>query len=403
MSILQILLLIFCIYDLYKNKQILSPSFLFNFIFFVSYTLYQWDFSFIQQRLSDRTELIFLTCVIFFNLTYYYLKNKQWKIDDFSFLKKIIKIKSSSDFSSNNRVRVIKYIAIFIFIIELIYSRGCPLLWKFTGDTRTYFDFGIPSLNGALYGLIICMGAYTIFTKSKDKYIYLLMAILMISRQIVISIIIEGLIFFVFNSKNKINYKKISILAATIFIGFAIVGNFRSGNNVMDEVFSPKRKYNKLPTSVKWTYSYMTFSISNFNNLVGMTEGGVNHGASTLSEFMPTVILNKVNIKQNFSNNYLINPSYNVSTYLPSIYLDFGIVGIAIFNMLIAALGYYLYKNATENKNDKNVLLYAVYAHNIILLFFINMFLYLPVIVQFIYIPLIFGNIKKNKKKLKEA
>lgn len=397
MSLLQILLLVFCIADLIKNKKVLSPRFLFNFIFFISYSLYKWDFSYIQQQLSSRTEYILLVCVISFNIVYLLMElifhNKQFK-------KKTLNLDKSY---INKKIRIAKYIAIGIFVLELIYSKGCPLLWKFTGDPRSYFDFGIPSLNGAFYGLVTCLGAYSLISKSKDKYIYLAMGLLMISRQLLMSIIIEGFIFYLISSTKKINYKKIIIFGIVIFAGFTMIGNFRSGSNTMDNAFRPKRHYNKLSDTTKWTYSYMTFSISNFNNLVSMTKGGVNNGASMLSEFMPTIILNKVNIKQKFDRSFLIVPNYNVSTYLPSIYLDFGVVGIAIFNMLMAIAGYFLYKNATENKNDKNILLYAVYAHNIILLFFINMFLYLPVIVQFIYIPLIFGDIKKNKKKLKEA
>lgn len=403
MDSLQILLFLLCIYDLYKNKKILSPTFLFNFVFFISYSLYQWDFSYIQQKLSSRTQLVFFNCVVFYNITYIYLKkcfNKDKFILIINKLKNKILVKNKKDsyqkFSINKRIRIAKYIAIIIFIIEMIYSRGCPLIWKFTGDPRTYFDFGIPSLNGAFYGLIICLGAYSLFSKSNDKYLYLAMGILMISRQVIISIVIEGVIFLILKEKNNINYKKILIILIIVFIGFTFVGNFRSGKEVINEVFQPKKQYKTLPDSIKWSYSYMTFSISNFNNLVNMSEGNVNHGTSILSEFLPTVLLNKINIKPEFDSNYLISQSYNVSTYLPSIYLDFGIVGVAIFNVLIAIIGFCLYDKVSNSDSKKYILMYSVFAHNIILLFFINMFLYLPILIQFLYIPLIFAD--KNKK-----
>lgn len=390
MNSLQILLLILCVVDLYKNKKILSPTFLFNFIFFVTYSLYEWDFSYIQQKLSSKTELIFFNCVVFYNLTYYCFKK-------YFNLKKIDRIISDEEKESiNKKIRIAKYIAIIGFIVELIYSRGCPLLWKFTGDPRTYFDFGIPSLNGALYGLIICLGAYSLFSKSKDKYLYLSMGILMISRQVIMSIMIEGIIYFILSHKNKINYLKIIILLSVLFVGFTVVGNFRSGKGIMNETFKPKNNYKFLPDSIKWAYSYMTFSVSNLNYLVSVTDGGVNKGASTLNELLPTVLLNKINIKEKVPNSYLVSPSYNTSTYLPSLYLDFGIVGIAIFNSLIAIFGCILFEKVTKRCDDKSILMYSVFAHNIILLFFINMFLYLPIVIQFVYIPLIFGY--RNKK-----
>lgn len=398
MGPVQILLLTLCIFELLKRKKVLTPIFLFNMIFFITCTMYEWNLSSMQQHLYSRTELVLLCCVLCFNITYYFL--------DFKLGKKLINSINNKEVGFNNninkKIKIAKYIAIIVFLIEIIYSKGFPLLWKIKGDPRTYFDFGIPSLNGAFYGLIICLGAYSVFSKSKDKYIYLLMGILMISRQVIMSILIEGLIYFLLSTTKKVNYKKIIILCVLIFAGFTFVGNFRSGNDVMNNNFKPQRQYKKLPDSVKWTYSYMTFSLSNFNNLVSMTDGGVNHGASMLSEFMPTVLLDKVNIKPKFTKSYLISSSYNVSTYLPSIYLDFGMIGIAIFNILIAVLGYFLYENAINNKNEKNIMLYAVFAHNIILLFFINMFLYLPVIVQFVYIPLIFGG-KKKKQNTKNV
>ena len=256
MGPLLIILLILCVWDLLKNKKIFTPRFLFNFVFFVSSCLYEWNFSYIQQNLSKKTELILLVCVISYNLVY--------EIISFIRRKKISINSNFMNIDNSKKIRIAKYIAIAIFIVELIYSKGCPLLWKFTGDARSYFDFGIPSLNGAFYGLIICLGAYSIFSKSKDKYIYLSMGILMISRQVIMSIVIEGLIYYLLSSTKKINYKKIVILGVVLFAGFTLIGNFRSGNDIMNDAFRAKRQYKKLPSSVKWPSSYMTFSISNF-------------------------------------------------------------------------------------------------------------------------------------------
>ena len=74
--------------------------------------------------------------------------------------------------------------------------------------------------------------------------------------------------------------------------------------------------------------------------------------------------------------------------------MDFGDIGILVFGILLAFLGNSIYKQMLLNKTEANILTYSVYVHNILLLFFVNMFLYLPVIVQFIYIPLIFAENK---------
>ena len=85
-------------------------------------------------------------------------------------LKKIL----AKNYTIEDKVKIGKYIVLIIFVIQTIYSRGLPLIWKLTGSSKVYIDYGIPSLTGAWYGLIICLGAYSFFKKGLDKYIYIL-------------------------------------------------------------------------------------------------------------------------------------------------------------------------------------------------------------------------------------
>lgn len=402
-----VFLILFISIDLINNKKIITPCFVFNVIWLVTVVLYQFKLSYLQDDLSYRTILILYVCVLSYNITLLFckinekiLKKKFNKTENMLPKKMCIRIKEIkkkisrilNKNSIEDKIKIAKYIVIVLFIVEIIYSKGVPLIWKFMNNGKIYFDFGIPSINGALYGLVICLGAYSFFLKSKDKFIYLAIGILIISRQIILSILIEAVIFEICGSDNiKKSVKKILILIIIAMIGFNLIGNFRSGNNVMNDVFQAKENYEKLPSTLKWIYSYMTFSLGNFNELVKITNGGVNYGTSILTDLVPTVILNIVKVKPINSFVFLKSLNFNVSTYLQSIYLDFGIIGIAIFNILIALLGNKMYCIMLKNKTSKNILLYAVYIHNIIFLFFINMFLYLPIIAQFVYIILIFS------------
>ena len=211
------------------------------------------------------------------------------------------------------------------------------------------------------------------------------------------SMVIQAIIYSIILSSikgKKVNYKKYVAILAIFLIMFTIIGSFRS-KGVMKACFMPKEQYENLPEGVMWLYSYIEFSFSNFNNLVSMTNGGINHGASILNEIMPTVISNIINIKPTYTPYFLVSSAFTVSTYLPLIYLDFGIIGIIIFNAIIGILGTYLYQKIYNTKDIKWILMYAVFLHNIILLFFVNMFLYLPIIVQYVYIYLIFSNRKE--------
>lgn len=397
---MEYIILIVCILgiilDYIKNKKIYSPVIVFNTIFFVTLGLYLFRFSYLQQILSEKTKLLFLVHIMAFNITSYlcsFIKFKTIKLPKLNLKLKKKKI------PFEKKLAIARGIVILIFLIEVLYSGGFPLLWKITNSTKTYFDYGIPSVHGAFNGLVICLGAYTLFKKRKDKFLYLGIGILIISRQVLMSMMLEAIIFNFLSTKfEKKQIKKYLILGIIFVCMFNVIGNFRSGKDTMNHVFQPREGYEKMPDSLKWVYSYMTFSISNFNNLVSITDGNINHGASMALTLVPTVFLEIVHIEPKYNPNYLISPNYNTNTSFPEIYLDFGIYGIIGYGIFLALLGSFLFKRVSMSALEGIQLIYAVYIHNILLLFFSNMFLYLPVIIQIVYIIWLFGE-KKDEKQ----
>jgi len=191
-------------------------------------------------------------------------------------------------------------------------------------------------------------------------------------------------------------------LAVVGIFAFALIGNFRTGEADFLRVAKFKDSTNSIPTAFKWIYSYMCFSVSNFNNLVSMTSGNVNHGASMINELTPTVLTNMLNIKEVFTDNFLVSLNFTVSTYMPPIYLDFGVFGICLFTFILGLVSILLFNALQKKKSLRLYLAYCVLTHNILLLFFNNMFLYLPILSQFIFIPLIFVRKRKRIYRFKE-
>ncbi len=185
-----ILLASMCIIDIvYINKKIYSPIFVFNAIWLITLGLYELKLSTLQQDLSNRTIFIFLICIVSYNITclvklllniknikinrmkpFINKEKVKEKIFNYTIIKKIL----AKNYTIEDKVKIGKYIVLIIFVIQTIYSRGLPLIWKLTGSSKVYIDYGIPSLTGAWYGLIICLGAYSFFKKGLDKYIYIL-------------------------------------------------------------------------------------------------------------------------------------------------------------------------------------------------------------------------------------
>ncbi|MDR3165998.1 MAG: oligosaccharide repeat unit polymerase [Synergistaceae bacterium] len=392
------LTILFCFLVTFAGeRKIYAPGCIFNLVFLGTIILYQLELSLLQQSLSDSTVLILFLCVISYNIAVIlctFFLQKKAALSRFP----VSNFQESNEF----RLRVARYIVLIVFFVEVVYSGGVPLVWLIQGNPKTYFNFGIPSVHGAFNGLVICMGAYYLFhgSKRKESLLYISIGFLIISRQVLMSIFVEGVVFYFLAKKNAVTMAQVkshhfAVFFMIIFLGFGAVGNFRSGSNTMERLFYAKNEVGYLPDFIKWIYSYMTFSLNNFNNLVSMTEGGINRGASMLSSLLPTVFGSAFDLQLSFNRNFLVDINFNVSTYLPPIYLDFGLSGIVMFNVAIGILGCLLYRK-TKMTNVSSYLMYTVYVQNIVFLFFVNMFIFLPIIIQWFYIPLIWGG--KMKK-----
>lgn len=370
--------------DLLRNKKIYSPVVVFNGMFFIALFLYNFYLSYLQQILSSKTIWIITLFIIAFNLIF--IK------DLYKPKRQIIYIKRDISFRiSAKREMVAYYVALAIFIVEVIYSKGCPLLWKFTGSEKTYVDFGIASVNGMFYGLVILMGAYSLFKKGCIyKYCYLAFGVLIISRQMLISMFVQAIILYLLT--HKLNKKIVigTLIGIVLAIlAFSFMGNMRTGESEFLKVAKFKPQYDWIPTSIKWVYSYVCFSFSNLNKLFSLTNGCVNLGALTLNELVPNIFNLHIPITRHYSFDYLVSKNFTVSTFVPILYLDFGVIGLCIFCLIIAHFAKNFYERA-ENNEMVSKLVYMVIVHNIIFLFFINMFLYLPILFEFFLIPIIF-------------
>ena len=377
------LLLMICVLFLsvmvcWKYKNLFHPLVIFNLLWLIILGLHHLQLSTLQQTFSDRSCLIFLGAILTFNLVFFLFDKK-------------LKIKCQQHNEPNKKIlTILKYMVIIIFVVEIIYSQGFPLYWKIIDSNKTYMDFGIPSLNGAFLGLVILLGTLSLVKKEKSFFLYFGIGILLLSRQVLLSMIIEAIVIYFCYYFKKISFIKLSVLFLSVVIGFSLLGNIRSGNSEIDRVFYAKPQYENLPKSFKWGYSYLTFSLSNFNNLVNKTEGFVNYGVSTLKEFLPTVVLNRLNLHENWKKNFLILPNFTVSTYLVAPYLDFGVIGVILMTAFISLFCLYFYNRLLKVRSLENSFYYAICVHNLVFLLFNNMFLHLQIMVQFIYVFIIF-------------
>ena len=413
--------LVFLIIDIYKERKIYSPSVIFNAIFFVTLFLYSFKLSYIQQDLSNTTLWCLFLCEIGFNIPIvisYFIKKK----DNASYNKpiiineladKAIKEKNNEDefFVLNKKLEFGIFVFVFIlFVFEVIICKGFPLLWKFVeNEERVYFDFTVSKITIWFHALITLMGAYSLVKPIKEdlfpnlfyKGFYLMIPVLIISRQMLIAMVVEAFILYLITKKNKPKDFYIYCVLGVILgiLGFSAIGNMRTGEDMFLIVSKFKDSCKYVPTAFKWVYSYMCFSISNLNNLISIAQPGITNGVLTWNDIMPSMF----DIQNTYSFDYLVNSQFTVSTFAPSLYLDFGIFGVGAFCLIIGVVSQFVFKKMEKVKVLSIV--YAIITYSLVFLFFVNMFFNFQVICQVVFTILIFvvlnNFIEKKSKKLK--
>lgn len=274
-------------------KSWLNPVTIFNIVWLVVCALYGLRLSpRLQPELANKTcEFLILGNVVFTLSCLLVSKISIKPIKKFNISKKELTF---------SEIRPHFWFWIFIEIVETIYSKGLPIMWAMQKNGKTYFDYGIPTFHGLAnaYGLsILSILAYELFKEKKSKeskkiitYILtiLLMYALLLTRQVIISAVIQMFIIYYF-LKPKIPIGKIIV---TVFVGiiiFGLIGNIRTGYSEFLSVSLIDSKINPFFIGFYWVYMYLTMTIANLNKMftISFNPVGIGYFAAI---YLPTVI-----------------------------------------------------------------------------------------------------------------
>ena len=384
------------------TKKFFNLLSMYNLIWAIVIVLYLFQLSGLQTNLSNETIKLFILTTLCFSLFFIIF----YKISIY----KNVKEENKKSVSQNIITKMFIF-WIFVEIIEVIYSGGIPLIWLFTNNEKTYMDFGIPSIHGFMnaIGLVILMLAFYSIVATKDQKnkrsnIFIIIFVLLvytvyITRQVVISGLIQMLIIYIFTD-HKLNIKKVLLYSFFGIILFGILGNIRTGYNSFLSVSLIKTKVSPIFVGFYWVYMYLTMSVSNINNAVVL---GINHygGIQYLAQvYLPTIISNTIFTSESIAvPSVLVSKAYTVSGYYIFFYTTFGKIGACFISGVYGLLGAIFSKKLKNNVNEKNILYYAVFMQIILLSFFYNHLLYLPSGFQLVIIYILFKIIKNDKIK----
>lgn len=286
-------------------------------------------------------------------------------------------------------------------VINIVFCKGFPLLWLFTGDSRTYAEFGVPSLTGFMnsFYYVAILSQFYLYNKTSDKsylkrlLLLLLYPILLLTRAMIFTTLFElaGLFFLL----KKINLRTIVltvIVSIAVILIFGYMGENRYGASdaikgygleLVDEDY--KDTMEKLPSGFIWVYLYFTASINNVVYNINTIHPSYTP-YYTMRHLLPSVLSSILFEKKDFESNYSMemeNSAFNTFTIFSNYIKDFGVPLTIIVFFFAGVFFYYVYFNASEDKIHY-LFMYPPIFMIICLSVFDDFMLSLPTIFQFV-------------------
>ncbi|WP_268934885.1 O-antigen polymerase [Sphingomonas sp. Leaf37] len=275
-------------------------------------------------------------------------------------------------------------------LAEIGYSGGIPMLWSLTGSSKTYFDFGIPTIHGLMNAILLSLTTVSTFlglaTKQKKYYIgivfLLVWGVIVISRNLIIVGTLQCLflMFFIKGPPKGARVIWLSIFGLLAIIGFGWIGDLRSGAAAFFALAQPSSSYPTfLPSGFLWVYIYITTPLNNLIHQTVVSLPEWNWGlTNSMALLLPSVIRN-VLYDSNTVAGDLVTNAFNVSSAFLDIYRDLGFFGIVTMSFLIGAVS-----QAAYNGNSvRSVLFSVVLLQSAVLSIFFNHYFYLPILFQY--------------------
>ncbi|QPI41856.1 MULTISPECIES: O-antigen polymerase [Pectobacterium] len=283
-----------------------------------------------------------------------------------------------------SRLNFFLFLLYALFSLNFIWSGFIPLVSQFVSGYSNYKDFGVSSLNGFInsFALSLCVILFY-FRKQNERfkihiYIIVFVFIATFTRQNIITIFLELLVIKSLGTQSK-NLTKISVVLFFALVIFAFLGELRSGD--IKELIHVRPEYNFLPSMFYWVYSYSYFNVLNLDNLITSGYVGLNNGYA-FSTLIPSVFRgvggNEVELVLDLDN-------LNVSSYLMPIVQDWGVGFSILFTFFVFAVAVLIQSSMLKKPSFLTVSCFSVLYFCSIFSFFVNFWLYLPVIFQLVF------------------
>jgi oligosaccharide repeat unit polymerase len=292
--------------------------------------------------------------------------------------------------------RIVKGLLILYFVIQafqVVYFQGVPLIWLFWDIPKTYFDFGIQSLNGLLNAiyLLATTGYFLIYLKDKGKkrlvFLFFLLSVplFLVSRQLLISVFLQiACCALIYRPRLIRTFFKAGL--GILFL-FVYIGNLRTGLETIVTILGPKDFVPPIFYPFLWIYAYI---VTPFNNINAVMDSITPLYAPyyEIRSLLPSLFRNNLGLEGGETGFSLVHENMTVSTFYLEPLLDFGPVWAFVFMALFQCWLFRSYRKAVKSRLNADIMEYAVLYMITILSIFSNLLLFLPVITQLVILNL---------------
>lgn len=278
-------------------------------------------------------------------------------------------VKKKLNFNSLKQLVTLIVIAHFsIMILAIVYSSGFPLYWIFTNDTKTYAQYGIPTISGLgnmirAFGLVGSLILYLYGTKAQKRTglysaIYFLFTAFFVelSRGNGSVMIAHAIGFYFLIKKISLKNTLSTALAILVFIPFfSFLQILRYGDFELERANEQLLNVGIYDTSVSNLFLtplilYTSTPIMNMDlNLQRAPDFKFSPDAS-IETLVPTFVRDIIYTRRDYINDCgdLISCAYNTTSFLTPLIKDFGRYGALFFAILILMISSFIYSKARE-------------------------------------------------------
>jgi oligosaccharide repeat unit polymerase len=251
---------------------------------------------------------------------------------------------------------------ILVYLINIIFSGGLPIYWVMSGDSRTYVDFGLPTIGGLgnmirAFVLSVC---YVIYfnTESINKSKFLKIGLFILASGFILEtgrgngvvLLLHAIAFFAFlNRMTWFGVAKVvsSVFVFILFLGYIQMFRYGAGIESLIEYAENSGFDNQDTVSLLLipTLLYVVSPIINLDLNIALSPLLKFEPYYSLQGLLPTVLRQELFLVER-DYGLLINEGHNVSSFYIPFIRDFGIIGTFIIVTFIQFVVCYVFVKA---------------------------------------------------------